>query len=104
MPSLVRLSRRATTYGGPYRIGNFKRIARCSRLSRTRVKCRTVSWSLGDVGWDGWVSVWYANDESGDVSWWYSLRIKRTNWYCVDRKRQGDPAYRGRRCSKVHRV
>jgi hypothetical protein len=87
-----------------YRFGSFKRITRCVRSSRTRMKCRRVSWGIGDLGYRGWVTIWYANSTSGDVSWKYAFRIKRTNGYCVVRKRAGDPDYRSDRCTKVYRV
>jgi hypothetical protein len=87
-----------------YRFGSFKRIARCLRGSRTRMKCRLVSWGIGDLGYRGWVTIWYANDNGGDVRWEYALRIKRTNGYCVVRKRARDPAYEGKRCTVIHRV
>jgi hypothetical protein len=91
-------------FGVVYRYGNFKRIDRCLRISRTRMKCRPVSWSIGDVGWRGGVTIWYRNDSNGDVSWLYALTIKRTNEYCVVRKRAGDPAYRSKRCMRIHRA
>ena len=87
-------------YGSAYRHGSGKFIADCNRRSRTRVRCGDVSWFAGDVGWSGWATIWYERDDSGDPWWNYAFRIKQTNWYCVDRKRHGDPAYRGKRCSK----
>jgi hypothetical protein len=63
-----------------------------------------VSWGLGDLGYFGWATIWNERDDSGDATWNYAFRIKRTNWYCWDRKRQGDSAYKGKRCSKVYRV
>jgi hypothetical protein len=91
-------------YGSAYRHGSGKFIASCNRRSRTRVRCDDVSWFAGDVGWSGWTTIWYERDENDDVSWNYAFRIKQTNWYCVDRKRHGDPAYRAKRCSRVRRV
>jgi hypothetical protein len=87
-----------------YRHGSFKRIADCVRVSRTRVKCRSVSWGIGDLGYRGWVMIWFANDQDGDVSWHYAFRIKRTNGYCVVRKRAGDPGYKSKRCTKIYRA
>jgi hypothetical protein len=93
-----------TKFRGAYRFGSFKRIASCVHLSRSRITCYRVSWGVGDVGYRGWATIWLANDRHGDVSWDYAFRIKRTNGYCVVRKRSGDPAYKSKRCSKIYRA
>ena len=90
-------------FGNAYRHGSGRFIARCSRRSRTRMRCGDVSWFAGDLSWAGWATIWYERDDGG-VTWNYAFKIKRTNWYCLDRKRQRDPAYKGKRCSKVYRV
>jgi hypothetical protein len=91
-------------FAGAYRYGSFKQIGQCGRLSRIRIKCSRVSWASGDIGYRGSVTIWYDNDDNGDVSWNYALKIKRTNYYCVVRKRAGDRAYVGKRCTKTYQV
>ena len=58
------------------------------------MKCRRVSWGIGDVGYEGRVSIWLDNAGNGAVWWFYSMRVKLTNWYCWDRKRQATPTTR----------
>jgi hypothetical protein len=53
-----------------------------------------MAWAVGDLDYAGWASIRYERDDAG-VTWNYPFTIKRTNWYCVDRKRAGDPAYKG---------
>lgn len=89
---------------GAYRLGSFKRIARCQRISRVRIRCGRVSWGVGDLSYRGWVTIWYANDQDGEFRRAYAFRIRRTNGYCLIRKRAGDPAYKSKRCEKVHRA
>jgi hypothetical protein len=79
-----------------YRHGYGKQVRACARLSRTRIKCRRVSWNIGDLSYKGWVTIWLRRHANGTVWWHYAYRIKRTNWYCVDTG--------GRRCTKVFRV
>jgi hypothetical protein len=79
-----------------YRHGYAKTLRGCTRRSRTRVKCRRVSWNIGDLGYDGWATIWLGRDSKGAVWWNYAYRITRTNWYCVDQRRKG--------CTKVYRV
>jgi hypothetical protein len=91
-------------FGAAYRHGSWKFIAQCNRLSRARMKCRDVTWFIGDISYSGWATIWYEHDDDGDLTWNYAYRIKRTNGYCVARKRAGDGAYKDKRCSKVYRV
>jgi hypothetical protein len=91
-------------FGAAYRHGYSKFIAQCNRVTRTRMKCRDVSWAIGDLDYVGWATIWFENDDDGDVTWNYAFRIKRTNYYCKDRKRADDPACDGKRCTRSYRV
>jgi hypothetical protein len=58
------------------------RHVRCDhRKSRTRVRCRPVSWAIGDASYKGWVTIWFGQ-EHGVTYWYYAMRIKRLDEYC----------------------
>jgi hypothetical protein len=56
------------------------RFARCSRLSRVRVKCK-VSWAAHGAKWTGPVTIWYSKD-SERVAWNFAYRITKTRRAC----------------------
>jgi hypothetical protein len=91
-------------FGGAFTNGGWKTIRNCSRVSRIRLKCRRVSWSIGDSAYRGWVTIWYAPETDGRTSWNYAYRLIRTDTHCRFRKAQRDPAYAGKNCKKVYRV
>lgn len=86
----------ARSFRASYRRGYAKRIARCSRSSRTRIRCNRVSWIFGDMSFRGRIAIWYARDGHGKAFSYFAYRIKRTN--------QGCRAAHGRQCTKTFRV
>jgi hypothetical protein len=90
-------------FEGTYTYGYRKRVLGCERRSLVRVRCRRVGWSVGDLGYRGTVTVWLDRASDGAPVSRYAYRISMTNYYCVNRKAAGDPAYRGKRCKRVHR-
>lgn len=81
-------------FNGAFTNGGWKTIRNCSRVSRIRLKCRRVSWSIGDSAYRGWVTIWYAPETDGSTSWNYAYRLVRTDTYCRFRKAKRDPGLR----------
>lgn len=49
------------------------------RLGPSSRFCPHISWLIGDFSFSGWVKIWIAH------GWWnYSLKITRTDEYCLD--------------------
>jgi hypothetical protein len=86
----------ARKFKNSYRYGYGKRVTDCSRWSRTRIRCDRVSWVIGDVSFNGRISIWYSLDETGQPIWNYSYTIKRVNEYCK--------VTHGRHCTKTFRI
>lgn len=83
-------------------------LRRCRKLSRTRVLC-SADWWAGDVGFHGPITIWYSapydrKKKRRFLEWNYAYNIVKTNYYCLDRRADGDPRYRGRSCTKRYRV
>ena len=93
----------AEQFEGDWEYGYAQRVGGCKRRTVVRVRCDRVSWVIGDVSFRGSVTVWNARGSDGSGTEEGSFRIRRTNEYCVDRKRQRDRAYRGKPCSRVIR-
>ena len=55
---------------------------KCGRINRTRMRCR-VAWGIGDSSYSGIVRVWRQHDSDGDISAFYSYRIRGLNEYCA---------------------
>ena len=65
-------------FGGAWQSGQGKNIRDCKRMSRVRMRCR-VTWGVGDIGYDGRVTVWFRNQY-----YLYRYQLKKTDYYCID--------------------
>lgn len=59
--------------------GNFKRVRCGAKLGVNKRRC-SVSWGIGDIGYQGKVTV---SDPGGDI-FYYSFSIVKTNFFCLD--------------------
>ena len=82
-------------FGNAYRYGYDKDIRCKRRISHRRMRCTTVNWNIGDVGYDGWTEIWYKRHRDGSLWWHYTGQIKETNYYCINVGNSN--------CTKMHR-
>ena len=71
-------------FGNSYRYGYAKEIRCKKRISHRRMRCTTVKWNIGDVGYDGWTEIWYKRHRDETLWWHYTGQIKETNYYCIN--------------------
>ena len=68
-------------FDGSWDYGLGKRVRCDHRKSRTRIRCRPVSWAIGDASYKGWVTISFGQ-EHGATYWYYAMRIKKLDEYC----------------------
>jgi len=52
------------------------------RISRRRIQCTRVQWTIGDMTWFGTGNIWYTG-RGRSTQWNYSYRLRRLNEYCA---------------------
>lgn len=70
-------------FGASFRYASFKNIKCKARIRSSRIKCRTIAWSIGDVYYEGKGTIWLVRKSDYTVPH-FSYKIDRINGYCQD--------------------
>lgn len=83
-------------FGRAFREGDARRIAGCTRRSRSRVACERIAWMHGDRRFTGRGQVWFT-PSGGQVFRSEAYIITRYDTTCVDRTPEND-------CTRIFRA